>query len=188
MRKRYRNGSSDQRMKRVSQAIIFAAQAHSGQHRKDGKTPYINHPLEVMNLVVQHVENPDEDVLIAAALHDVVEDTLVTEAEIADLFGVRVSQLVAELTDDKMLTKEERKRMQLEEVHLLSDEGKLLRLCDKICNVCDILYAPPGEWTLKRRMDYLIWANAVVDKIRGVHPALEARFDELYREGVKLLS
>jgi len=175
-------------MKRISEAIIFAAQAHSGQHRKDGKTPYINHPLEVMNLVVQHVDSPDEDVLIAAALHDIVEDTNVTEAEIAEFFGIRVSQLVAELTDDKMLSKEERKRMQLEEVHTLSADGKLLRLCDKICNVYDILYAPPGEWTLQRRMDYLVWANAVVDKIRGVHPALEARFDELYSEGVKLLS
>lgn len=175
-------------MKRISKAIVFAAQSHAGQHRKDGKTPYINHPLEVMNLVVEHVDEPDEEVLIAAVLHDVVEDTNVTENEIAELFGKRVARLVAELTDDKMLSKEERKRIQLEEVHTLSAEGKLLRLCDKICNVYDILYAPPGEWSVDRRMDYLIWGKAVVDKIRGTHAGLETRFDELYAAGVKLLA
>lgn len=175
-------------MKRISKAIVFAAQSHSGQHRKDGKTPYINHPLEVMNLVVEHVDELDEEVLIAAVLHDVVEDTNVTEHEIAEMFGKRVAKFVAELTDDKLLTKEERKRTQLQDVHTLSPEGKLLRLCDKICNVYDIIYAPPGEWSVKRRLDYLEWAKAVVDKIRGTHTALEKRFDELYIAGVKLLS
>lgn len=174
-------------MKQLSKAIVFAAQCHSGQYRKDGKTPYINHPLEVMNLVVTHVENPGTEMLIAAVLHDVVEDTNVTGSEIKHMFGAHVARLVAELTDDKTLTKEERKRVQLSEVHDLSDEGKLLRLCDKICNVYDILYAPPGDWDMKRRMDYLIWAKAVVDKIRGTHKVLEVRFDELFAAGLKLL-
>ncbi|HTF04218.1 MAG TPA: HD domain-containing protein [Bacteroidia bacterium] len=175
-------------MKQLSKAIVFAAQAHAGQHRKDGKTPYINHPLEVMNLVVRHVDNVSEEILIAAVLHDVVEDTTITSAEIKIMFGARVSKLVAELTDDKLMTKEERKRMQLEDVHRLSPEGKLLRLCDKICNVYDILYAPPGDWEIRRRMDYVRWAKAVVDKIRGTHPVLEKRFDELFVAGVKLLN
>jgi guanosine-3',5'-bis(diphosphate) 3'-pyrophosphohydrolase len=174
-------------MKQLSRAIVFAAQAHAGQHRKDGKTPYINHPLEVMNLVVLHVENASEEILIAAVLHDVVEDTTITSAEIKAMFGQHVAKLVDELTDDKLMTKEERKRMQLEEVHRLSPEGKLLRLCDKICNVYDILYAPPGDWELSRRMDYIRWAKAVVDKIRGTHKVLEVRFDELYAAGVQLL-
>jgi guanosine-3',5'-bis(diphosphate) 3'-pyrophosphohydrolase len=174
-------------MKQLSKAIVFAAQCHSGQYRKDGKTPYINHPLEVMNLVITNVEKPHTNILIAAVLHDVVEDTNVTSAEIKHMFGAQVAKLVAELTDDKTLTKEERKRIQLSEVHTLSEEGKLLRLCDKICNVYDILYAPPGDWDLIRRMDYLHWAKAVVDKIRGTHRILETRFDELYVAGLKLL-
>ena len=174
-------------MKQLTKAIVFAAQCHAGQYRKDGKTPYINHPLEVMNLVVSNVENPSTEMLIAAVLHDVVEDTNVTAAEIKHMFGPHVSKLVAELTDDKTLSKEERKRIQLAQVHELSEEGKLLRLCDKICNVYDILYAPPGDWDLIRRMDYIQWAKAVVDKIRGIHPVLEMRFDELHRAGIKLL-
>jgi guanosine-3',5'-bis(diphosphate) 3'-pyrophosphohydrolase len=174
-------------MKHLSEAIVFAARCHSGQYRKDGKTPYINHPLEVMNLIVNNLEDPHNDVLIAAVLHDVVEDTNVTLAEIKSMFGVHVSKLVDELTDDKTLTKEERKRIQLAEVHTLSPEGQLLRLCDKICNTYDILYAPPGDWDVQRRLDYIHWSKAVVDKIRGIHPVLEARFDELYAAGVKLL-
>jgi guanosine-3',5'-bis(diphosphate) 3'-pyrophosphohydrolase len=175
-------------MNKFSQALVFASRAHAGQHRKDGRTPYINHPIEVMNLVVQHCHNPDEDVLIAALLHDVVEDTMITDAEIRSAFGARVSRLVAELTDDKTLSKEERKRLQLLEVHLLSADGKLLRLCDKICNVYDIIYAPPGDWDTNRRIDYLTWAKAVVDRIRGVHQELEGKFDELYSIGMKQLS
>lgn len=174
-------------MKQLSKAIVFAAQCHSGQYRKDGKTPYINHPLEVMNLVVTHVENPSTDMLIAAVLHDVVEDTNVTPAEIKHMFGPTVQRLVVELTDDKTLSKDERKRLQLQEVHSLSPEGKLLRLCDKICNVYDILYAPPGDWDVQRRLDYIKWSNAVVDRIRGTHKVLEQRFDELYAAGMKLL-
>lgn len=174
-------------MNRISLALVFASRAHAGQHRKDGRTPYINHPIEVMNLVVQHCENPDEEVLVAALLHDVVEDTLITDAEIRSAFGARVARLVAELTDDKSLSKEERKRLQLSEVHLLSNDGKLLRLCDKICNVYDIIYAPPGDWDAARRVDYLIWAKAVVDKIRGTHEELERKFEELYSTGMKML-
>lgn len=174
-------------MKQLAKAIVFAAQCHAGQYRKDGKTPYINHPLEVMNLVVSNVENASTEMLIAAVLHDVVEDTNVTSAEIKHMFGAQVAQIVAEVTDDKTLSKEERKRIQLAEVHTLSDEGKLLRLCDKICNVYDILYAPPGDWDMIRRMDYIQWSKAVVDKIRGIHKVLEVRFDELYAAGMKLL-
>lgn len=174
-------------MKQLSKAIVFAAQSHSGQYRKDGKTPYINHPLEVMNLVTVHLDDVAEEVLIAAVLHDVVEDTHITSSEIKKMFGEHVARLVDELTDDKTLTKEERKAMQLEEVHTLSAEGRLLRLCDKICNVYDILYAPPGNWDNTRRIDYLHWAKAVVDKIRGTHKILETRFDELYAAGLKLL-
>jgi GTP diphosphokinase / guanosine-3',5'-bis(diphosphate) 3'-diphosphatase len=78
--------------------------------------------------------------------------------------------------------------LQLSEVHLLSADGKLLRLCDKICNVYDIIYAPPGDWDANRRIDYLTWAKAVVDRIRGVHQELEGKFDELYSIGMKQLS
>ncbi|HEU4718841.1 MAG TPA: HD domain-containing protein [Bacteroidia bacterium] len=172
-------------MKSFIEAILFSARSHSGQHRKDGHTPYINHPLEVMQLVSS--ATGDGDILIAAVLHDVVEDTPVTGNEIAERFGPRIARIVIELTDDKFLPKEERKRQQLLTSGQLSKEARLIRICDKICNVHDILYAPPRDWPVSRRKDYLEWANAVVNKIRGTHEELEKRFDELYREGVKFL-
>lgn len=174
-------------MKKLTDAILFAAKSHSGQHRKDGRTPYINHPIEVMHLLQHTADVSDEEVLMAAVLHDVVEDTDVTAHEIESVFGRRVSLLVLELTDDKTLSKEERKRLQLLSTDQLSPDARLIRICDKICNVHDILYAPPGDWTLSRRIDYLEWAEAVVSKIRGTNDALEERFSELMKAGRELL-
>lgn len=174
-------------MKREIDAILFAAESHSGQLRKDGSTPYVNHPLEVMHLLAHAGNVIDEDVLVAAVLHDVVEDTTVTVLEIADRFGARVAKIVSELTDDKSLTKEERKQQQLINADQLSPEARLVRICDKICNVYDILYAPPRNWNIERRIDYLKWSKAVIEKIRGTNAALEKRFDELFLEGMKFL-
>ncbi len=174
-------------MKREIDAILFAAESHSGQLRKDGNTPYVNHPLEVMHLLAHTGNVSDEDILVAAVLHDVIEDTTVTAKEIADRFGERVSKIVVELTDDKSLSKEERKRHQLTGATKLSPDARLVRISDKICNVYDILYAPPRDWSVARRLDYLEWSKAVIGKIRGTNEALEKRFDELFEEGVRFL-
>lgn len=174
-------------MKELTNAILFAAKSHSGQHRKDGLTPYINHPIEVMHLLQHSGYINDSEILMAAVLHDVVEDTDVTALDIAGRFGKRVASIVLELTDDKTLSKEERKRLQLLSTETLSPEARLIRICDKICNVHDILYAPPGNWTIERRIDYLNWAEAVVNKIRGTNETLEKRFEGLMKEGRKVL-
>lgn len=174
-------------MKKVIDSILFAAESHAGQLRKDGNTPYINHPLEVMHLLAHTGGVEDQEILIAAILHDVVEDTPITPQEISDRFGERVTKIVLELTDDKSLSKEERKKQQLFTADQLSDAAKLVRISDKICNVYDILYAPPRNWDLSRRKDYLIWASQVVSKIRDVNVNLEMRFDELIVEGNRFL-
>jgi guanosine-3',5'-bis(diphosphate) 3'-pyrophosphohydrolase len=174
-------------MKEVIDAILFAATCHAGQFRKDGVTPYINHPIEVMHLLAFTGNITDEEILMAAVLHDVVEDTNTTVEEIAERFGKNVASIVLELTDDISLSKEERKHQQLVSCKKLSHAAKLIRISDKICNVYDILYAPPGDWDLKRRKEYLAWANAVVCKIEGTNEGLERHFDELIIEGVRSL-
>jgi GTP diphosphokinase / guanosine-3',5'-bis(diphosphate) 3'-diphosphatase len=174
-------------MKELTEAILFAAKCHSGQYRKDGRTPYINHPIEVMHLLLHTGNVTSNEILVAAVLHDVVEDTTVTEHELEEKFGKKVAALVSELTDDKHLPKEERKRLQLHTAHLLSPDARVIRISDKICNIYDILYAPPGDWEMPRRMEYLAWADAVVNKIRGTNAALEQRFDELMVEGRRFL-
>ena len=85
-----------------------------------------------------------------------------------------------EVTDDKLLSKEERKRLQIVHAAHVSDKAKLVKLADKISNLRDVADNPPHDWSLARRQAYFDWAKAVIDRLRGVHPELEAVFDAAY--------
>ena len=122
----------------------------------------------------------DFEVLCAALLHDTVEDTATTHEELVDAFGSRIARIVAEVTDDKHLPKEERKRLQIEHAPSLSREAKLVKLADKLVNLRDVAERPPAKWDLARRREYFDWAKRVVDGMRGTHPRLEAAFDAAY--------
>ena len=102
-------------------------------------------------------------------------------------FGEVITSVVLEVSDDKTLGKDERKRLQIEHAYELSERAKLVKLADKICNVSDIVAAPPARWTLERKRQYLEWAKAVVDRVRGTHTGLEAMFDDVYAKGVRAL-
>ena len=163
---------------KILRAIAFAAEKHRHQRRKDvHASPYINHPIELARLLASEGGVADLDVLCAAALHDTIEDTNTTADELRREFGSTVASIVEEVTDDKNLTKAERKRLQVEHAAHISRKAKLVKLADKICNVRDILAAPPAGWSAARRHEYIDWAVAVVDGLRGVNPALEALFD-----------
>src|SRR5258707_824047 len=87
-------------------AAHFAAERHSGQRRKGAAgEPYINHLLEVAELVSSVLTEPDTSLVIAALLHDTIEDVGVTKEELIQLFGLDVADLVVEVTDDKSLPK-----------------------------------------------------------------------------------
>ena len=102
-------------MDRLVAATDFAARKHKDQRRKDAdKTPYINHPIGVAQILSKEGSVTDVDVLIGALLHDTVEDTECSFEEIENEFGPRVKSIVAEVTDDKNLEKMERKRLQVE--------------------------------------------------------------------------
>ena len=164
---------------KLVEAASFAAQRHTGHHRKgDAKEPYINHPLEVANLLANVGKVEDIDVLIAGILHDTVEDVGVKEKEIIERFGTRVAGFVMEVTDDKSLPKQERKRLQVEHAPHLSPEAKQIKLADKISNITDITKSPPADWSLERRREYIEWGEAVAAGLRGTNPALERYFDE----------
>jgi guanosine-3',5'-bis(diphosphate) 3'-pyrophosphohydrolase len=165
-------------------AVCFSAHKHQKQRRKDeDASPYINHPIEVAELLA-NVGNVNElPTLLAAILHDTVEDTGTTFSELEELFGRDVRLLVAEVTDDKSLPKEERKQIQVEHARRLSAGAKQIKIADKICNVRDVIHAPPPNWSGERRREYLQWAKKVVEGCRGSNPNLERRFDEAFREG-----
>ncbi|MEO8065164.1 MAG: HD domain-containing protein [Pseudomonadota bacterium] len=168
-------------METVFQAAAFAAEKHRKQRRKDIETPFINHPIQLAYILVQaDVEDPE--ILAAALLHDTIEDTDTTLDEIEIVFGYEIARVVAECSDDKKLTKLERKQAQIDHAAQLSRAAKLVKLADKIANVSDIEGAPPAGWSVERKRDYFDWAKAVVDRIRGTHPALEARFDVEFKK------
>jgi guanosine-3',5'-bis(diphosphate) 3'-pyrophosphohydrolase len=162
-------------------AADFAAFKHRRQRRKDAEaSPYINHPLALARVLKLEAGVGDLEVLVAAILHDTVEDTETTTEELAREFGPRIAAIVAEVTDDKSLPKPDRKRLQVEHAPHSSPQARLVKLADKICNLRDVSTAPPAHWPLERRRGYFEWAKAVIDGVRGTHPGLERLFDEAY--------
>ena len=144
-------------------ALTFAARKHRDQRRKDAEaSPYINHPIEVAEIIARIGGVDDVTVLQAALLHDTVEDTQTSPDELEREFGATVRKLVEEVTDDKSLPKQERKRLQIQHAPHLSPRAKLIKLADKICNVRDVTHSPPKDWDERRRVAYFDWAAKVI--------------------------
>lgn len=170
-------------LKRFIKAIDFAAGKHRDQRRKDvDATPYINHPIELASLLVHEGDITDPAVIIAAILHDTLEDTQTTTEELENFFGKVVKDIVLEVTDDKTLPKPARKRLQVERAAGKSRNARLVKLADKICNLRDMSEHPPADWPLERKREYYDWAKEVIDQIRGTHEGLEALFDKEYEK------
>lgn len=164
-------------------ALRFAAERHSGQKRKGGDIPYINHLIDVAAILSAEAGVDDQDTLVASVLHDTVEDTATTFAEIETRFGAHVASLVAEVTDDKRLPKARRKELQSEHAPDLSDAAKRLKLADKVSNVRDVTRQPPLGWSLERCIAYLDWTETVIAGCRGVDARLERIYDKALAEG-----
>jgi len=163
---------------RLLRAISFAAEKHRNQRRKDEEaSPYINHPIALAALLVTVGGIEDVVVLQAAILHDTVEDTDTSFAELAEHFGEEVASIVREVTDDKNLAKAQRKQMQIDHAPHASRAAALVKLADKICNLRDVVDAPPAHWPLERRQAYFDWARRVVDGLPRVNDALLAEFN-----------
>jgi (p)ppGpp synthase/HD superfamily hydrolase len=123
------------------------------QRRKGAsQEPYINHLLEVAMLVAMATEGKDPNLVIAALLHDAIEDQGITREEIAARFGAAVADLVTEVTDDKSLPKAERKRLQIVHAPGKSHRAKILKLADKTSNLRAIAASPPADWNAERRL------------------------------------
>jgi len=162
----------------VLRAADTAARWHVNQRRKGATAePYINHLLEVAMLVAEATEGKDAELIMAALLHDAIEDQKMPLENIASAFGENVAAIVQEVTDDKSLEKSERKRLQIVNAHKKSDQAKILKLADKISNLRAIAANPPSDWPVERRLDYIRWAGQVAAGLKGVSPALEQEFD-----------
>ncbi len=124
---------------RIHQAISFASRAHEGQLRKISNTSYISHPFAVMTISSNYTN--DEDTLIAALLHDVVEDVNkegYAASDIRTRFGDRVLDLVLQLSEDKSLPYQERKQEYYDRIKNLDQEALLVKTADVLHNTINL--------------------------------------------------
>lgn len=171
-------GLSFTETRRVFGALRFAADRHRDQRRKDAEaSPYINHPIALAEALISIGGTTDPVVLCAALLHDIIEDTNTTREELWDRFGRDVTDVVLDVTDDKGLPKEVRKRLQIVNAPNLSRRAKLVKLADLLCNLTDLASSPPADWPPERRSAYADWAEAVLAGLRGANAELEAAVD-----------
>lgn len=147
----------------VLRAADTAAKWHTNQRRKGSNAePYINHLLDVASMVATASEGNDPNLVIAALLHDSIEDQKIPREVIAGDFGEDVASLVMEVTDDKSLPKPERKRLQIETAPKKTNRAKLLKIADKISNMNSVAVSPPAGWAVERRLEYVAWSRSVV--------------------------
>lgn len=174
-------------VRRILSAARFAAEKHAQQKRKgENAEPYFNHLLEVAELIAVSSRDLDVELMMAAFLHDTVEDTGITLQELEQRFGKDVAALVAEVTDDKSLPKETRKQLQVQHTPEKSPRAQTLKLADKISNLRAIISSPPMGWSLERKQQYFEWARKVVSGIASPNEFLKSEFDKAYRSISKL--
>jgi len=163
----------------LSEAADFAARRHTGQQRKGrGNEPYVNHLAEVANLLSIATDGSDAELVAAGWLHDTIEDTATTREELAQKFGERVAALVAEVTDDMTLPKQERRQKQIVDAPRKSPGAKLIKIADKISNIRARIVLQPNQDEGDDLIDYVTWAEKVVAGCRGVNAVLDRMFDE----------
>src|SRR5262245_32246889 len=172
----------------VLTALHFAADKHRDQRRKGAEaSPYVNHLIEVAELLAREGGVSDVLTLQAAILHDTLEDTETTPAELDARFGLEVRRIVEEVTDDQRLSTAERKRLQITQARQLSERAKVVKLADKIANLRSLVHAPPVDWSLKQKREYVAWSDRVGEGLRGCNVQLERSFDAAVAKGRRSL-
>lgn len=165
----------------AAKAIVIAAEAHAdgGQVRKYTGEPYIVHPIEVMNILIEHGIH-DSEILAAAILHDTVEDTLLTFDMIAIALGCEIADLVRDVTDvsrPEHGNRAVRKQLDLEHRARASPAGKCITMADMISNVRSIAAHDPGF-----APKYIREKRAVLEVVAGGHALLAATAERTLAE------
>jgi len=173
----------------ILKALTFSADKHRNQRRKGREAaPYINHLIGVAEILWEIGQVRDIPTIVAGILHDTLEDTDTTPEELTREFSAHILSIVEEVTDDKRLPKDERKRRQVERAGTASPEARQIKLADKISNIQDLIQAPPAGWSLQRQRDYVDWGESVIDRLRGSNERLEQHFDRIVQRAREQLS
>ena len=165
---------------KLIKCIGFGAEKHANQRRKNKSSePYINHPIELANILV-NCDITDLDVLCAAILHDTIEDTDTTYDELVKNFGLEIANIVIECTDDKSLDKITRKKIQITHAKEISDKAKLVKLADKYSNIKLLNIDPPVGWNTIVIKGYMEWSYSCCANLYGIIGA--EKLDKLLKD------
>ena len=161
---------------RLTKALLMASESHKNQRRKSDDSPYINHLIEVQNLLVTVAMVNDEDVIIAGLLHDIIEDSDVSKQQLTKQFGSRIANIVGDLTDDKSLPLERRHELAIEKLSTAPKSVKIVKLAD----VCSNAAAIPKDWDGERITKYFDWLDIIVSHCGDVAPKLTGCYKAAY--------
>lgn len=154
--------------RRIADAVLYAIEKHQNQRRRDG-TPYIAHPIRVAECLRRVGGVDDADVIIAALLHDAIEDTDCEWDDLDKRFGRRVADLVATLSGDMRLPKPQRREEVIERARTAPREAQSIRLADRLDNLLDMNGFSPA-----RKQEYVEGSQKTLEACRGANAALEA--------------
>lgn len=157
----------------LQKAWIFASRKHNGQlYPGSERLPYLTHIgavlLELLPALRADSKLDAELAMCCAILHDTVEDTGTTLAEISDAFGKAVAAGVAALTKDKSLKGEAATLDSLERIKRQPREVWAVKLADRSAN----LQTPPDHWSLAKRLSYAREGRLILDALGGASPSL----------------
>jgi len=170
------SGEPDFPLERMLSAVEFAAEKHQHQTRKNPEqTPYIIHPLGVAHIALELGGITDSNALIAALLHDTLEDTDATPAEIGEKFGTQVLALVQDLTNTPGLEGDDAKEDQIKHAPFMHKYAKVVKLADRYYNICDL---KDVIWGKSRKTNYVLWGAKLAQVLRGTNSALEQAIDK----------
>ncbi len=157
---------------RYAQAVLYCMRKHQNQVRVDG-SPYIAHPLRVSEILRSIGGIRDMDVIIAALLHDLIEDTDCEWASLAYRYGSHVADLVAQLSGDMRLPKKERREEIIARISNASADAKAIRLADKLDNLRDM-----EGFSDSRKQDYIRESRKILAACKGANSALETALEQ----------
>ena len=174
----------------VRRADVYAEKAHTGQYRKTKpgaqRVPYIEHPRAVARILHDEAGITDPVVLQAALLHDTIEDTGVTHANLVAEFGHDVADVVAELTNPADFGPGGKAAWQAAHAATMSPRAAAVKVADKTANLRDLVASPP-DWDAERKRNYFDDARQVVQAMGARHPVLDNLFSTTYLTGLDKL-
>lgn len=174
----------------VEHAKALAYERHKGQCRPNkGKQPKIQHIAEVASLVKR--AEGSEEMIAAAWLHDIVEDTATELEEISETFGQGIAHLVDGLTEVdgfEGMTIQAYKNGQAQRLQAKTDGVKLVKLCDQLSNIKSVLVDPPFDWSSDDSLAYIEGANELAKHCFGLSETTDLEFRSIYKQGVEKYS